>query len=148
MTVFAGDNFYPAADASYRNLVWGNIGLSGDVEKNTEIGTIPSWGPHFRVSFDLKINSGSKAGWSSVLSFKSDGGARNMEEMGDRIPAIFLNKKGSIHFTSGVNGNRNYVFNFNSIKLNKWYSIAVEQIRNKGKVREIRIKLKKFNSCT
>ena len=33
------------------------LGLSGDVKKKTEIGTIPSWGPQFRISFDLKINS-------------------------------------------------------------------------------------------
>ena len=25
MTVFAGDNFNPAADASYKNLVWENL---------------------------------------------------------------------------------------------------------------------------
>ena len=25
LRVFAGDNFFPAADASYRNLVWENI---------------------------------------------------------------------------------------------------------------------------
>ena len=113
------------------------LGLSGDVKKNTEIGTISNWGPQFWVSFDLKINShvsGNKGGWNSVLSFKSDGGARNLGQIGDRIPAILFNKKGFLHFTSGVNGNSNHVFNFDSIKSNKWYSIVIEQKRVKGKV--------------
>ena len=87
--VFAGDNFYPAADASYRHLVWENIGLSGAVKRNSEIGTIPSWGPQFRVSFDLKINSLAPGDWASIIAFKKDGGARNNGEIGDRIPAIF-----------------------------------------------------------
>ena len=114
------------------------LGLSGDVKRNTEIGKIPSWGPQFRVSFDLKINShvSGNSGWSSVLAFKSDGGASNSRKIGDRIPAIFMFKKGFLHFTSGVNRKRNYNFNFNSIKLSKWYSITIEQTREKGKVRE------------
>ena len=100
--VFAGDNFLTAASAAYRNLIWEKIGLSGVVKKNTEIATIPSWGPQFRVSFDLKINSlasGNRGGWSSVIAFKKDGGARNAGQIGDRIPAIFFNKKGILHFS-------------------------------------------------
>ena len=137
--VFAGDNFYPAADASYRNLIW-ESGVSGVVNRNTEIATIPRWGPWFRVSFDLKINSyrfGNKGGWSSVIAFKKDGGESNLGKIGDRIPAVFLNKKrGSLHFASGVNGKRNHNFDFISIKLKKWFGIVIEQTRDKGKVRE------------
>ena len=112
-----------------------NIGLSGDVKKNTEIGALPSWGPEFRISFDLMVNSLSGGTWLSVLSFKRDGGKRNGGVIGDRNPAIFLNKKGFITFASGVNGNPNHNFNFNSIKLKKWYSIEIAQTRDKGKVR-------------
>ena len=115
-----------------------NIGLSGDVKKNTEIGKIPTWGPEFRVTFDLKIHSLVSASWTNVISFKINGGKSNSGKMGDRIPAIFLNnKKGFLHFTSGVNRNRNHAFNFNSIKLKKWFSIAIQQTRENGKVREI-----------
>ena len=32
--VFAGNNFVSAADVTYRNLVWENIGLSGVIKKN------------------------------------------------------------------------------------------------------------------
>ena len=126
----------PVASQVNRPII---LGLSGVVKRNTEIGTIPIWGPLFRVSFDLKINSlasGNRGGWSSVLSFKKDGGARNMAQIGDRIPAIFLNKKGFLHFCSSVNRNRNYCVNFNSIKLEKWYNISLAQTWENGKVRE------------
>ena len=102
------------------------------------IGTIANWGPQFRVSFDLKINSldlPHRSGWSSVIAFKVDGGAGNMDKIGDRIPAIFSNKRGYLHFANAVNGNRNHVFNFN-FKLKKWYSITLEQTWENGKVRE------------
>ena len=86
--VFAGNNFMPAADVTYRNLVWENIGRSGVVKKNTVIGTIPSWGPLFRVSFDMKINSYRKTDWTSILDFKGNGGTREKGKHGDRIPTV------------------------------------------------------------
>ena len=132
--VFAGTKSAPAADASYRNLVWENIiGLSGDVKKNTEIGTIRSWGPQFMVSFDLKINSqvsGTKSGWASVLSFKGNGLGMNGRKLDERIPTIFLNKR-SLHF---LNPEQRQIML--KMKLNQWYSIAVQQLRDQGKVRE------------
>ena len=137
VTVFAGDKFFPAADATYKNLIWENIGQFGNPIKNTAIGTIASWGPQFRVSFDLKINSLyiNWGVWSSVIAFKIDGGVGNSRKIGDRIPAIFLHKNGFLHFTNALNGNKNHVTNF-PVKLNKWYSIAVEQTLENGQVRE------------
>ena len=134
--VFAGDKFYIAADANYRNLIW-ESGVSGVVKRNTEIATIPSWGPQFRVSFDLKVNSplprNRREIWASVLSFKGNGAKNDFRTVGDRIPAIYYHKSGFLHFASGVNGNRNYVFN-HSIKLKQWYSITIEQKLSNGKV--------------
>ena len=140
VSFFAGYKFHPAADASYRNLVWDwkNIGLSGDLKRNTEIGTIPSWGPQFRIHFDLKINShvsGDRGGWSCVISFKKDGGKSNAGRYGDRSPSIYMNKKGFLVVASAVNGKRNHNFKFHSIKLNEWFSVTIEQTSDKGKVR-------------
>ena len=130
MRVFAGDKFLPAADATYRNLVWENIGLSGAVKKNTEIATIPSWGPLFRVSFDLMINShasgpGGRGGWSSVISFKGNGGKKNSGSHGDRIPAVFMNN-GRLHFRTSVSGNSNYPLN-SAVPLKRWLHVIIEQ---------------------
>ena len=124
------------------NLIW-FTGLSGNVKRNTEIGKIASLGPTFRVSFDLKINShvaGNRRGWSNVISFKSNGGTSNNRKIGDRIPAIFMNRKRYMHFTNAVNGNNNYRFNLPSINVNKWYSITIQQTRSNNKVR-VKVKL-------
>ena len=66
------------------------------VKKNREIGRIPSWGPLFRVSFDMKINSSQKTKWTSnfktILDFKGNGGTRDCCEHGDRIPSVLYEK--------------------------------------------------------
>ena len=73
--VFAGDKFKPAADASYRNLVWETfpidhrLNVGTKVERGKKIATIDSLGPFFRISFDLIIHSQVNE-WSNVLLFE------------------------------------------------------------------------------
>ena len=115
-------------------------GQAGDIKRNIEIGTHDSWGPLFRVSFDLIIHSfvkgKGKQGWTSVLAFKSRCCNRG-------VPDIALSKNGDLRFSNSVNGNKKYQFIFN-VDLNKWYNITIEQKQNdqkvtkKGKVRGIK----------
>ena len=96
------------------------------VKKNTKIGTIGSWGPQFRVSFELKISSVSGSIWRSILVFKSDGGTSDREKLGDRIPGIFLFPKEKFLLFSSPNKNEDGL-EFKPIKFNKWYIINIEQ---------------------
>ena len=117
--MFAGDNYKPAAHASYRNLLWET---SKNVKKNKEIGVINgTWGPFFRISFNLIIHSyvkgKGKQGWSSVLAF-------------DRKPSIDLKKNGELRFFFHQ---RKYSFVTN-VDLNRWYNISIEQKGNNRKV--------------
>ena len=96
--------------------------FQGDVKKNKEIGAINgTWGPFFRVSFDLIIHSyvkgKGKQGWSSVLAF-------------NKKPSIDLNKNGELRFFFE---NRKYNF-ISNVVLNKWYNISIEQKPNNKKV--------------
>ena len=114
-----------------------NEGLSGVVEKDNEIGTIESWGPHFRVSFEMIIKSFVGAKWTNILSFKGNGATSDCCQPGDRAPAVFLqeNKKFFV-FTNTVNGNGKYAFHWKKkVELNKWYKIIIEQISINGKVK-------------
>ena len=59
------------------------------------LSTLPSWGPTFRVSFDLYINSFDKGNldgfaWAEILRFTST--STSCCSIGDRVPAIFTNK--------------------------------------------------------
>ena len=127
--VFAGDKVKPAADASYRNLLWENFhvdhsfNIGTKIQENKQIGTIDSWGPFFRVSFDLIIHSfvkgKGKQGWSSVLAF-------------NKKPSVDLNKNGELRIFFQQ---RKYNF-ISNVDLNRWYTISIEQKPNNKKVRE------------
>ena len=138
--VFAGDK-KPAADASYRNLLWENFpvdhsfDIGTKVQYDKEIGTIDSWGPFFRVSFDLIIHSLHPSHpWTSLLSFRGNGAVCNKCEYGDRVPAIFLdNLRGKIQVSN--NGEHNIHDYFPpQIELNHWYNIIIEQKSTTGQV--------------
>ena len=143
--MFAGDNFKPAADANYRNLSWENFhvdhsfNIGTKIQENKEIGTIDSWGPFFRVSFDLIIHSLRQEELSSLLAFRGNGATCDQCIIGDRIPALFLNNKGTgkgrdgeIQLSNTVENSKDY-FHF-KIELNHWYNIVIEQNSINGKV--------------
>ena len=101
--------------------------FQGDVKRVNKIGSINgTWGPFFRISFDLLIHSyvkgKGKQGWSSVLAF-------------DKKPSIDLNKNGELRFFFEQ---RKYNF-ISNVDLNKWYVISIEQRPNDEKVRETKI---------
>ena len=91
----------------------------------------------FRVSFDLIIHSyvrgKGRKGWTSVFSFKGNGGKRHCCKHGDRVPEIALDKNGGLRISNSVSGNAKYSF-ISKVGLNKWYSIIIEQKSNHGKV--------------
>ena len=67
------------------------------VENNNLIGIIPSWGPTFKISFELKVLSFATCNpmaMANYLTFTATG--NDCCEIGDRIPAFFTNK-GSLH---------------------------------------------------
>ena len=87
--MFAGDNFKPAADASYRNFDAGpSFSIRSNVRKNNEIGTIDSWGPLFRISLDLIIHS-QDGGRSSVLTFQS----KEATTKNEKITGLYVERR-------------------------------------------------------
>ena len=136
--VFAGDKSKPAANASYRNLLWENFhvdhsfNIGTKIQRNKEIGTIDSWGPFFRVSFDLIIHSlDNNIQWSSVISFFYDTGTGKILP----LPAILLHSSGFLElyndFFGNTYGSRRFPF---KIGHNHWYNIIIEQKSVRGKV--------------
>ena len=114
------------------------INLSGVVKKDNMIGTIGSWGPYFRISFEMMIKSFGADKMTNILSFKGNGATSNCCQVGDRAPAIFLeNKERYLVFSNPVNGNGRYSYKYRGLQLNKWYKITIEQIKDisRGKVR-------------
>ena len=129
--MFAGDDFKQAADASYRNFKASpRFPIWSKVRRNNQIGTIDSWGPFFRISFDLIIHSFSrdltKLGESSLLAFRGNGATCDKCKIGDRVPAFFLDNLFRLIMFSNTVDNLDHNFNF-EVKKNQWYNIVIEQ---------------------
>ena len=112
----------PLAKSTIMYYLW--FIFQGDVKSNKEIGIINgTWGPFFRISFDLIIHSyvkgKGKQGWSSVLAFNNK-------------PSVDLNKNGELRIFFQK---RKYQFIL-KVDLQKWYNITIEQKPNDRKVIE------------
>ena len=133
--VFASDNFFPPADASYKNLVWENFGVpSMTVKRNKLIGAIYFWGPLFRVSLDLIIFSFT-SDWSNILAFKGNGGNNDCCDNGDRVPLVNAGEGGLLQFSHSINGTGNYWTNTN-LTANTWYNVVIQQVERNNKARQ------------
>ena len=93
------------------------------------VGTIPTWGPAFRVEFALYINSfdgpSLKNGkFAELIRFTSRDG--NCCAVGNRIPAIFTDRGGFIQVATqiGTQGNK-----WRNVKLDEkiWYTLELIQ---------------------
>ena len=105
------------------------VSLEIKVENNNLIGSIPSWGPSFKISFELKILSFANChplGMANYLTFTStDSDCCNI---GDRIPAFFTNNGGFLQLVTQINNNGNHIKSSPKLQENIWYKIDVEQL--------------------
>ena len=108
------------------------LGLSRVPSQKKQIDTITSWGPLFRVSLDLIVNSHVQAEYANILAFRLN------SVTGYRMPSINVQKSTrSFKFATRVSeGEVRVTWPF---ELNKWYSIVMEQKKVSGKVRMLAI---------
>ena len=91
--------------------------------------TLPTWGPTFKVSLDIFINSfdGPNLGegvWAEVLGFTNT--TNNCCDPGDRLPAVFTHKNGHIRVDSQIGDNSNpYIGGEIYLKEKTWYKLEV-----------------------
>ena len=105
--------------------------------------TLPTWGPTFKVSVDIFINSfhgqNLKDGaWAEILRFTNT--TNNRGNLGDRLPAVFTHKDGYIIVASQIGDNNNYHIGGDSgpghiyLKENTWYKLEISQLSENSKV--------------
>ena len=92
--------------------------------------TLRTWGLSWVVSFQIKLR-GVIRNWGSIIHFTT---GRDNGRYGYRIPAIWtIPGQRRIHFTSGISGHVNYIFNTKrGLPLNRWVSLKVTQRQVKG----------------
>ena len=115
------------------------LGYSGNVTRNTLIGTLANWGPEYRVAVDIMVHSAGSTGvygYSNILHFTA-GADDWSSKLGERVPLIHYHRKPEsiFHICSTVGTNGNSCFNYD-IEFNKEYHIEIVQANKNGKVRE------------
>jgi len=101
------------------------------VKKNNLIGIIPSWGPSFKISFELKVLSFASCrargdGVSNYLTFTATD--KECCDIGDRVPAFFTNSGGFLQLATQINDNGNVIKSSPQLEENVWYKLEVEQV--------------------
>ena len=99
------------------------------------VGTMLALYPEWKLSFELKLHeiipegtsvAGTQPGWSNVLHMTAFGG--DHQKYGDRTPALFIRHGTTkVHVFSPINKKSNYHFHTDSLALNQWTKIEVEQ---------------------
>ena len=98
------------------------------IEKGKLLRTYENWGKYFSIQFDIVVNKLPKSTWMNVFHFTANG---NMQQLGDRIPALWINKQGYFSFSTSLNNNKNYWKKI-YFKLGQTYHVTIKQskIRN------------------
>ena len=99
------------------------------ISRNNLVSTIPTWGPSFRISMDLYINSFDGANLKNgklaeLLRFTNTNS--NCCAIGDRIPAIFTDKRGFIQVATQIGNAGN---KWRNVRLSKkaWHRLDILQ---------------------
>ena len=91
--------------------------------------TFKSWGPSFKVEFDIKVTKLPRRGWRNVFLFTAvdhlDG------RSGARVPGFWINRNGKFYIGSDVNGNWNHRKHFRFV-VGKKYHITIQQLKVSG----------------
>ena len=100
--------------------------------------TLPTWGPTFKVSVDIFINSfhgkNLKDGaWAEILRFTNT--TNNRDNLGDRLPAVFTHKDGYIIVASQIGDNNNYLIGGHiHLKKKTWHKLEITQFSQNSTV--------------
>ena len=111
--------------------------LGGTILKKQHLlKTLVTWGPTFKISLKLFINSFvghnlQNGNLAEVLRFTTTD--NDCCAIGDRIPAIFTTRRGFLQVTThvGANGNKKKNFRLNE---KTWYTLEIKQYRKNNKV--------------
>ena len=96
------------------------------IGNNRLLDTLPSWGPEFQISVDIKMTSFAGSHYKSIISFTNNPG--HCCDVGDRIPAILLKMDTKqLHVGTQIDSNGNSWANSKSVEINTWYNMKMTQ---------------------
>ena len=108
--------------------------------------TLPTWGPAYKVSLDIFINSfdgpnlAEGGWWAEILRFTNttnncgDPGDCNP---GDRILAVYTNKDGYIRLNNQIGDRSGYYIDDINLDEKTWYNLEITQLSENSKVFDV-----------
>ena len=104
---------------------------------NNLLDKLDSWGPLFKISFQLKVNSfgGSPSVRSdqSLLHFTATN-TNGYKKAGERIPAVFVFTDGTLGFRTNIGSTPNWHKQVKWDVAGGWQDIEISQLRESSKV--------------
>ena len=115
-----------------------HILVGSPVIHNNLMASLPTWGPSYRLSLNVYINSFHgrnlrQGKWAELLRVTRTN--NNCCAIGDRIPAILINKGGFIQVATNIGNTGNKWKNVN-LNEKRWYKLDIIQYQWNNKVRK------------
>ena len=100
-----------------------------DIAKNKEVQVFQNWGDVYKIEFCIKVAKWPAVEWTNVFHISETG--NNCCNIGDRIPALFVNKNGFFYVCSAVDGNGDYCKKFH-FEIGKQNQMTIQQLKENG----------------
>ena len=98
------------------------------VENNKLLFSVSRWGPTFKISFELNIQSFANCNPDKMANLLTVTATDNdCCEIGDRVPAFFINSGGFLQLANHIDDNGNKIDHSPGLTENHWYTVEVEQ---------------------
>ena len=110
--------------------------VSDPVVSDKLVASLATWGPAFRISLDLYINSyetiDADSDWAEILFVTST--MNQCCNIGDRIPAMFAHKDGYIKTSTQIGNEGSKSFEHAPLDVTTWYAVELLQHLEEDKV--------------
>ena len=96
--------------------------------QNTSLGTLPILGKEWQIFFEFNPENYNNPGFTSILHLTTGG---NVEDVGDRTPAIFYHPQSGLHVATTIGKNPNH---YQDIKpapaVGQWSTIFLSELKS------------------
>ena len=94
--------------------------------ENKRLTKLPTLGPQFSIEFSIKVSSYPSSGMANIFHFTSTGG--ECCQLGDRVPAIFLDSRGRLRVAFPLYGDGDELLKIRkTLRKKKWYKVKIIQ---------------------
>ena len=100
--------------------------ITFEATENKKLTKLPTLGPQFSIEFSIKVSSYPSSGMANIFHFTSTGA--ECCQLGDRVPAIFLDSRGRLLVAFPLYGDGEELLKIRKrLSKRKWYKVKIIQ---------------------